>query len=123
MPQPNLCIANISLRERRKRLSFGLIAFAAAITLLTVSFRLGISRWWRLLLLAPFWVSASGFFQWREQTCVRLAAQAMRHLDDKAEPIKDAEELAQVRHQARRVRVKTTATVVILTLLSLLFPE
>jgi hypothetical protein len=123
MPEPKSCIANISQRERRKRLVNGLIALVAATLLLIVSFRLGISRWWRFVLFVPFWVSASGFFQWREQTCVRLAAQAMRQLGDKAEPIEEPGELAQVRQQARQVRAKTTVIAVILTLLALIVPE
>jgi hypothetical protein len=119
----DLCIANISQRERRKRLFNGLIALSGGITLLALMRRFALGRGWRLILFAPLWVAASGFFQWQAKTCVRLAAQGLRQLSDQVEAIQDSGELAQVRHQARQVRIKTTVTAGILTLLALLLPQ
>jgi hypothetical protein len=63
-----VCIANISPQERRKRLMGGIIGLGFAVVLLATLIFLGADRWWRLLLFAPFYLAASGFFQWREKT-------------------------------------------------------
>jgi hypothetical protein len=63
-----VCIANISQRERRRRLIGGAIQFAVALIVLGVFLGLGVDRWWRLVVFAPFWGAAAGFFQWRDKT-------------------------------------------------------
>ena len=63
-----VCIANISPRERQKRLVAGIVQFALALVILAVLIRLGIDRWWRLALFLLFFGAASGFLQWREKT-------------------------------------------------------
>jgi heme A synthase len=63
-----VCIANISLRERQKRLVAGIVQCAVALLLLTALITLEIDRWWRLALFLPFFGAASGFLQWREKT-------------------------------------------------------
>jgi hypothetical protein len=63
-----VCIANISPRERQKRLIAGAVQLAAALLILAVLMATGVERWWRLLLFPLFWGAASGFFQWRDKT-------------------------------------------------------
>ncbi len=63
-----VCIPNISTRERRKRLISGVVSFGIGLTLLAVLIATGASPWWRLLLFLPFAGTASGFFQWRDKT-------------------------------------------------------
>ncbi|RIK43613.1 MAG: hypothetical protein DCC55_05070 [Chloroflexi bacterium] len=63
-----ICIANISPRERRKRLRFGIVTFVVGLAVLAALVVLGADRWWRLALFPLFWGAASGFFQWREKT-------------------------------------------------------
>ena len=63
-----VCIPNISTRERRKRLASGAIMFIIALAVLAVLLAIGASQWWRLVLFLPFAGAASGFFQWREKT-------------------------------------------------------
>jgi fatty acid desaturase len=63
-----VCIPNISPRERRKRLISGAIMFAISLVILAALITSGASRWWRLLLFLPFAGAASGFFQWRDKT-------------------------------------------------------
>jgi hypothetical protein len=62
------CIPNIGSREGKKRLMIGAGAAAVSATILAVLLAAGVSLWWRLLLLLPFWVSAVGFFQAKEKT-------------------------------------------------------
>ena len=121
-PTGAVCIPNISTEERLKRLRFGIVAFVVAIAILAVLMVTGVSAWWRLLLFLPFAGAATGFFQWRDKTCVGLSARQSRKLGDQMEKIEDPAELAQVRRQANRVQVKAFATAAILTLIVLVLP-
>jgi hypothetical protein len=64
----DVCVANISPRERRKRLAGGVIALIMSLVALVVLVWLGVDRWWRLILFPIFYGAAVGFFQWRDQT-------------------------------------------------------
>jgi hypothetical protein len=68
MPTGEICIANISLEERRKRLAGGVIAFVISLAVLAALMATGTSRWWRLALFPLFWGATVGFFQWRDKT-------------------------------------------------------
>lgn len=117
-----VCIPNISTAERRGRLISGIVALVVGIGVLVAMLLTGISPWWRLLLFFPFAGAASGYFQWRDKTCVGLSARQSRKLGDHAEKIEDPTELAQVKRQASRVQVKTFITGIALTLLGLVLP-
>ena len=65
---PQVCVANISPRERRKRLMAGVIQFAVSLAVLTALVAAGADRWWRLPMVLLFWGAATGFFQWRDKT-------------------------------------------------------
>ena len=62
------CIANISPRERLKRLMGGVIPFVVALVILTWQISTDVDRLWRLPLFILFVSAASGFFQWRDKT-------------------------------------------------------
>jgi len=62
------CIANISPRERLKRLIGGVIPFVIALVILTWQISTDVDRRWRLPLFILFVSAASGFFQWRDKT-------------------------------------------------------
>ena len=62
------CLPNISPQERRKRLSFGVVAFVITLGILGILLATGTSRWWRIALLPLFMGATSGFFQWRDKT-------------------------------------------------------
>jgi hypothetical protein len=63
-----VCIANISPLERRKRLLFGIRQFIFALLVLAVLILLHLNPLWRLPLLFLFWPSAIGYFQARDKT-------------------------------------------------------
>ena len=63
-----VCIANISPRERRRRLIAGIVPFAAALAVGAGLIRGGAQRQWRLLVFPLFWGATIGFFQWRDRT-------------------------------------------------------
>ena len=62
------CIANISPRERLKRLIGGVIPFVIALVILTWQISTDVDRLWRLPLFILFVSAASGYFQWRDKT-------------------------------------------------------
>jgi hypothetical protein len=62
------CIANISPRERLKRLIGGVIPFVFALSILTWQISTNVDRLWRLPLFLLFVAAASGFFQWWDKT-------------------------------------------------------
>ena len=73
MPQPGeevqeVCIANISPAERRKRLLFGVRQFVTTFGILVLLILLQVNPLWRLPLLFMFWAAAVGFFQARDKT-------------------------------------------------------
>ena len=63
-----VCIANISPSERRRRLTSGVIMFVISLAILTALLAAGVDRWWRLPLVLLFWGAAAGFFQWKDKT-------------------------------------------------------
>jgi hypothetical protein len=67
-PGAEPCIPNINRRQRRRRLAAGLVALAFSSALLLALLFIGVSVWWRLALLPPFFAAASGVFQWRDET-------------------------------------------------------
>jgi hypothetical protein len=62
------CVANIGPRQRRRRLVFGMVAFAASAVILAALLGTAAPRWPRLLAALPFWAGALGFLQHRERT-------------------------------------------------------
>ena len=63
-----ICIPNISARERRKRLAGGATSLILVLVGLTMLMASGASQWWRLALFPLLWGAALGFFQWRDKT-------------------------------------------------------
>ena len=63
-----VCIANISPRERHRRLMSGAVLLAIGLAILAALLYFGVSRWWRIGLVVVFWGAAVGFFQWRDKT-------------------------------------------------------
>ena len=66
--QAEVCIANISPRERLKRLIGGVIPFVIALVILIWMISVSVNRLWRLPLFLLFMAAGSGFFQWRDKT-------------------------------------------------------
>lgn len=108
-------VANIGTAGRRQRLLIGLVGLGACtLASLWLVFD-GASRGWRVALLLPFWISALGIFQAKEQTCVALAGRGLREVDGEPEAIPKSE-LEAVRKQARRVYLHSGIAALLLTL-------
>jgi hypothetical protein len=120
--QAEVCIANISPGERLKRLIGGVVPFVIALAILAWLILADVDRLWRLPLFILFMGAGSGFFQWRDKTCVGLASHSSRNLNDKLERIEDEAELAQVRRQARKVNLEALLAAIVLTVIALVLP-
>ena len=74
LPEPSkdrdreVCIANISPLERRKRLKFGVRQFIFSLAVLGGLLILHLNPLWRLPLLFLFWAAAVGYFQAYDKT-------------------------------------------------------
>jgi hypothetical protein len=118
----DVCIPNISSKERAKRLVSGVVTFAITLVILWILMSIGASRWWRISLLPLLMAAATGFFQWNDKTCVALAARGTYNLHDKEEKMEDQSVLAKVRQQANRVQFKAFLAAIPVTLIALALP-
>lgn len=64
----DVCIANISPRERQIRMRFGMTQFAISLGILVALLVFGVNPFWRLLLFFPFSAAATGYFQAKDKT-------------------------------------------------------
>jgi fatty acid desaturase len=63
-----VCIANISPKERKKRLDFAIRQGVIAVVLLVALLYFDVNVLWRLPLFFVFAAAASSYFQWRDKT-------------------------------------------------------
>ncbi len=63
-----VCIANISPKERQKRMRFGIVQFAVTLVILIVLVALDVNPLWRLPLYFLFSAAAAGYFQAKDKT-------------------------------------------------------
>jgi len=65
---PVVCFTNIGPKEQRKRLVFGMFAFAAGLALAALLVSIHANAWWRVALFVPFVGAGIGYFQARDKT-------------------------------------------------------
>jgi hypothetical protein len=63
-----VCIANIGPRERRRRLTSGIVLLSLGVGIGAVLVVSHVPSLWRLPLFVLFYAGAAGVFQWREKT-------------------------------------------------------
>ena len=123
MTDSTACVANIGPRGRRQRLRVGMIWLAIGSGAAGGLALLGVPRWMRLGLFAPFAFGAIGVFQAYEQTCVALAARGARNMDSGQEQIDDSAATRQINRQARKVFAEALLGAALLTALALALPR
>ena len=64
----DVCIANISPKERQRRMRFGMVQLAVTLVILVVLVVLDVDPLWRLPLFFMFSAAAAGYFQARDKT-------------------------------------------------------
>lgn len=114
------CIPNIGPRERRRRRITGVVmlAVAAALTIGLASMDAPAS--WRFLVFVPAFMGTLGLFQVRSSTCVVLAAQGRRNMDDGPVAIEEAAERDAIASQAWRVAAQAGLAAAAITLAAFL---
>jgi hypothetical protein len=73
---------NIGVSGQRQRRRAGVIMLAVALLLVVLLAVTQASRWWYLGVFPFLWVSALGFVQAQQRTCVAFAARGVCELDD-----------------------------------------
>ena len=68
MTDGEICISNISVKNRQKRRNFGIVLLGVGAVIGVVMLLFNVPWWWRLLLIIPFYMGMSGIFQARENT-------------------------------------------------------
>ena len=63
-----VCIANISPKERRLRLKFGILQLAFGLVVFAILLLIGADKLWRLPLFIVFASAGTSIFQWRDKT-------------------------------------------------------
>ena len=66
--EPVVCFTNIGPQQQRKRMAFGLFAFAVGIGFAAFLFLIDANVWWRFLVFLPFAAAGLGYFQARDKT-------------------------------------------------------
>lgn len=123
MPNTDICIPNIGPRERRRRLTIGLMLLAVTLLVAAGQLASGTPWIWRAPVFLPLWMATVTLMQVSAQTCVKLAGRGQRNMDTGDEAITDPEELQRVRAQARRVYWGATAVAALTTAAILLVPS
>ena len=65
---PAICTTNIGPRERRKRMTFGIVSLVVGAGFGAALLALGLGRAWRLALFLPFVGGGVGIFQALDKT-------------------------------------------------------
>jgi len=68
MDAPTATVANIGTRERRKRLTWGIVAFGVGVAIAALLAVIRAPLVWRLPLFLVFFFAALGIFQARDKT-------------------------------------------------------
>ena len=63
-----VCIANISPKERQKRMRFGIIQFLVSLAVLAALVMFDVNPLWRLTLYFMFSAAAAGYYQAKDKT-------------------------------------------------------
>jgi hypothetical protein len=113
------CI-NIGPRERAGRMRFGVISLVLSVVGAGLVIGLGAPRAARLAIVPLLIVSAFGFFQAFEKTCVANVRRDVKNLDDGDVAITDPLERATLRRQGRKVTIESFLAVAVATAILML---
>src|SRR2546429_8608893 len=94
-------VINIGARERRKRLTVGIVALCVGVIIAVLLVVVRAPLVWRLPPFLPFFVGALGFFPARDKTWVELAPRGLRDPDTGPPENSAATEAPQPRRPAR----------------------
>jgi hypothetical protein len=99
---------------RRRRIG-GWVGLAIAIALFVVLMSTAASPAWRIVLFVPLMISATGFFQAREKTCVALGMAGKREMEGGGTCPLQQDERAAVSAHVRKVFAESFVVAAIVT--------
>jgi hypothetical protein len=114
---------NIGPNECRKRLTGGAVVFAVGAAVAAMLILAQFNRWWRLAVFIPFYMGALGIVQAKEKTCVALAAQGLRNMDNGEERIMEPHKAEAMRTKAASVQRRSLFLSTVLTAVTLVIPD
>jgi hypothetical protein len=121
-PAGEVCIANISPRERQKRMRFAVVQFIVTLLILGALIIFDVHPLWRLALLFSFWAAGVSYFEARDKTCVAHALNRTRKMSDVTEKVEDDAEMKQINRQSRKIILKAFYVSLALTLVVYFLP-
>ena len=120
--QATVCnLGNTGVGRRRM---VGWVALAAGLGLAAGLWWSGLPALWRLAAFPILWIAMLGLFQAQARTCVRLAAQGVKDLDDGRgpTPIEDTAERAAIAQVVRRIHTRSLLAAIVLTAIAVAVP-
>ncbi|MEJ1229464.1 MAG: hypothetical protein WDM88_00705 [Galbitalea sp.] len=120
--QPGVC--NIGPAEIRRRRSAGYIGLAVTVVFLVVAFAFGWASPWRLFVVLPAAMSASGFLQARLHFCARFGARGLFNFGalGSEEAVHEAEYRRKDQRKAVLILVLSAAIGIVVALIAVLIP-
>ena len=109
------CAMNIGPKERRKRWITGLVLLLVTANFAFLLIQSGMDRLWRLSLVLPFTFCFLCILQARAKTCVVLAVQGVRNMDQGNQKLNDQAMDVAVRKTAIRVLIQAIVAANLLT--------
>jgi hypothetical protein len=107
-----LVCANIGPKERQKRLTVGAVGLAMGLTVFVALQAFTAPVWMNILTLPFFYLAASGFFQWKDRTCVGNVYRGVMNMDEGDQPVTDQTLKSTLAEQAKKVQLKSVLTAV-----------
>lgn len=117
-----MAAVNMGPAEKRVRMIMGTASLIVGVVAAAILVYAGVSRWWRLLLVIPFYNAALGLFQASSGTCVMMAGQGFKKVGARLERVTDPEEDRALRRQARNIFILSALLAAAVTALCTLFP-
>ena len=113
---------NIGPRGSTMRYSIGTAMLVIGAIACVVMVFTGISRWWRLLLLLPFYNGFLGLGQANRRVCVAMAGQGFKKINGKPEKVLNPELAVKIKKRANMIILLSAVLAAALTALCLLIP-
>ena len=102
-----VCFANIGPKEWQKRLIGGGVSLALGLAVFVALRAFGAPLWMNIVTLPFFFGAATGFFQWKDKTCLGNVRRGVTNMDSGDVTVTDELMKAALNAQARKVQIKS----------------
>ncbi len=112
----NPAILNLGVKQKRKRLALGILAFVLGALLSVYLVFVEASLLFRFLVFPFFFISLLGFLQAKDRTCIILAWKGLQDLDAGEERIQSKQQCGILRLKSQKIILQAFLLSAILTL-------